>query len=131
MESRHIMQSPDLSVCAGQLEWVTLGCLVLTCAHHASPFPPVGQEVEHPPLCDLLGPGKAPILLPFPPITLPLSPKPFLRIITFIMNLIMRDFFVFKNKCWLTGLYLVYGSRLHINVLKGQQLWLRWRRSPG
>lgn len=47
------------------------------------------------------------------------SPTPFLRIITFIMSLIMRNFFVFKNKCWLTRLYLVYGSRrLHVNVPK-------------
>lgn len=31
----------------------------------------------------------------------------------------MRNFFVFKNKCWLTRLYLVYGSRrLHVNVPK-------------
>lgn len=30
-----------------------------------------------------------------------------------------RLFFMFKNKRWLTELYLVHGSRLHVNVLKG------------
>lgn len=32
---------------------------------------------------------------------------------------------MYKNKCWLIGLYLVYGSRLHVNVLIGQLLYLR------
>lgn len=31
-----------------------------------------------------------------------------------------RLFFMLKNKCWHPELYLVYGSLLHINVLKGQ-----------
>ena len=34
-----------------------------------------------------------------------------------------RLFFMFKNKCWHPELYLVYGSLLHINVLKGQLLY--------
>lgn len=94
--------------------------------------PPIGHEVEQPLLCDLLELllGKAPFFLhPFPQVAVPLSPRLFLRIITFLLSLIIRDCLVFKKKCWLPGLYLVYGSRLHVNVLKGQQLWLRW--SPG
>lgn len=39
-------------------------------------------------------------------------------------------FFMFKNKRWLRELYLVYGSRLHVNVLIGQLLYLRCRVSP-
>lgn len=41
-----------------------------------------------------------------------------------------RLFFRFKNKRWLRELYLVYGSRLHVNVLIGQLLYLRCRVSP-
>lgn len=41
-----------------------------------------------------------------------------------------RLFFMFKNKRWLSGLYLVYGSRLHVNVLIGHLLYLRCRVSP-
>lgn len=37
---------------------------------------------------------------------------------------------MFKNKRWLRELYLVYGSRLHVNVLIGQLLYLRYRVSP-
>lgn len=62
------------------------------------------------------------------PLLLPL--KTILRIITFIMSFIMGDFFVFKNKCWRTELYLVYGSRLHVNVRKEQLLYLRCIGSP-
>lgn len=35
-----------------------------------------------------------------------------------------------KNKRWLTELYLVYRSRLHVNVLKGQLALFRMQSEP-
>jgi uncharacterized membrane protein YgcG len=72
---------------------------------------------------------KSPLSASHSLVALLLPLKTILRIITFIVSFIMGDFFVFKNKCWLTELYLVYESRLHVNVLKGQVLYFRCRRS--
>lgn len=146
----HLLSSGSMGSLSGDYPF---GIVDLSCAYYSPAGPPgvahsVGREdgsvggISLRGVCLLVRSGllgsrrgrlfsKSPILPPSPSSCSSSIPKNHFEDHNIYHELYYgRLFFMFKNKHWLTELYLVYGSHLHVNVPKGQLLYLRCRVSP-